>query len=230
MPLYVADYLADAAHLSTLEHGAYLLLIMTYWQRGEPLPASSERLARVARVSNEEWAEMHDVLSEFFHEIDGEWRHKRIDAELEKVHDKSQRASNAGKASAQRRLNRRSADKEQTFNHTDTDTDTDTELEKEKPTVSHKSASKTLRGERLPDDWFPEPADCDVGYDLGFSEDEIRFEHAKFTDYWRAKPGKDGRKADWNGTFRNWLRKASDGRKNGSAPVQRHQDRFAQAR
>lgn len=28
-----------------------------------------------------------------------------------------------------------------------------------------------------------------------------------FSDYWRAKPGKDGRKADWQATWRNWVRK-----------------------
>lgn len=29
---------------------------------------------------------------------------------------------------------------------------------------------------------------------------------AGFADYWRAKPGKDGRKTDWFATWRNWVR------------------------
>jgi hypothetical protein len=35
-----------------------------------------------------------------------------------------------------------------------------------------------------------------------------RTEHEKFCDYWRAKPGKDGRKVDWVATWRNWMRTA----------------------
>ena len=63
MPLYVADYLADAAHLTTEEHGAYLLLIMTYWQRGKPLPADPARLANIARMSNERWTDVQRTLN-----------------------------------------------------------------------------------------------------------------------------------------------------------------------
>ena len=64
MQLYVAEYLADTAHLSTEEHGAYLLLIFNYWQRGKPLPANPERLARIARLSNDRWTDVERTLNQ----------------------------------------------------------------------------------------------------------------------------------------------------------------------
>ena len=127
MQLYVADYMADTAHLSTLEHGAYLLLIMTYWQRGDPLPSDPRKLARIARCSDDEWALVSDAISEYFQEVDGCWVHGRIERDLAAVAEKSQKAR---KARAQRTFNERATPVERTSYHTDTDTDTDTEVER----------------------------------------------------------------------------------------------------
>lgn len=135
--LYAADYLADTAHLSTLEHGAYFLLILNYWQRGESFKAKDEqsldrRLASVARMSIDEWADVKDVLSEFFCVSENEWSHGRIERDLEFVNSKIEKASQAGKASAAARekkkyqpksgSNGRLTDVDKTLNHTDTDT------------------------------------------------------------------------------------------------------------
>jgi uncharacterized protein YdaU (DUF1376 family) len=129
MQLYVAEYLADTAHLSTLEHGAYLLLLFNYWQRGKPLNSSDARLASVARMSNDQWLSVREVLSEFFTVTDTEWIHQRVERDLAKVSEKQGNASRAGKASAYKRgnslFNERSTDDEPLI--TDTDTDTDTE-------------------------------------------------------------------------------------------------------
>lgn len=128
--LYVSDYLADTAHLSTLENGAYLLLIFNYWQRGESFKAKDQqtlnkRLASVARLSNEEWENIKETLAEFFEINETEWKHTRIDRDLDAVNSKSEKAREAGKASAASKSNERSTSVQQTFNHTDTDTDTD---------------------------------------------------------------------------------------------------------
>jgi uncharacterized protein YdaU (DUF1376 family) len=140
MQLYVADYLADTAHLTTEEHGAYLLLLFSYWQTGKPLRA--DRLASVSRMSNERWACVEQTLSEFFDVKKGLWTHFRVEADLEKVGSKSKKNSEAGKKSAKARALAKqsledadpanvSTNVEQTYqrnvNHTDTDTDTDKE-------------------------------------------------------------------------------------------------------
>lgn len=73
-------------------------------------------------------------------------------------------------------------------------------------TGSTSSRKRSDRATRLPDDWQPEPEPELVAAIGGVVR--ARHEYAKFADYWRAKPGKDGRKADWQATWRNWLRNA----------------------
>jgi uncharacterized protein YdaU (DUF1376 family) len=140
MQLYVADYLADTQHLTTEEHGAYILLIFSYWQTGKPL--RKDRLATVARLSNERWTDVERTLIEFFHDDGTHWQHFRIEADLEAVNSKASKASDAGKASAKARALKKQQESnakqtnvatnvdetlQRNGNHTDTDTDTDTE-------------------------------------------------------------------------------------------------------
>lgn len=81
MPLHIGDYLADTGHLTAAEHGAYLLLIMHYWQNGT-LPENERLIARIARMDQAQWIESRDVIAMLFGHG---WTHKRIDAELSKA-------------------------------------------------------------------------------------------------------------------------------------------------
>ncbi len=136
MPLYINDYLADCSHLTTRQHGAYLLLLMSYWQRGKPLPDDDEKLARICRMRLADWKRDRDVLCELFEVSSSGWTQNRVEHELQRVRDKSLKNSKAGSTSAQRRLSKRSTNADQTFNHTDTDTDTEKE---ETPTETERS-------------------------------------------------------------------------------------------
>lgn len=103
MQFYPGEYLADTAHLTTEEHGAYLLLLFNYWQRGKALDNSNDRLASVTRLSNDRWNGVKGVLKEFF-EVDGDtWIHKRIERDLEDFRASLEQKRNAGKASAEKR-------------------------------------------------------------------------------------------------------------------------------
>lgn len=84
MPLYIGDYLQDTTRLSTEQHGAYLLLIMDYWTNG-PLPDDDAALAQVTRCRPAAWKKLRPEIARLFQIADGEWRHKRIDEELDKA-------------------------------------------------------------------------------------------------------------------------------------------------
>ena len=92
MPLYIGDYLGDTGHLTTTQHGAYLLLMMHYWRKGE-LPDDDKQLSKITKLPLKVWTEYRETLQDFFY--DG-WRHKRIDAELYKTENISQKRSAAG--------------------------------------------------------------------------------------------------------------------------------------
>jgi len=85
MPLYIGDYLGDTTHLTQGQHGAYMLLLMHYWQRGS-LPAELEQCFCIAHAMDEQSkSNVSAVLSEFFRLEGGRYRQQRMDAELDKA-------------------------------------------------------------------------------------------------------------------------------------------------
>lgn len=83
MPLYPGDYLRDTRHLTTLQHGAYLLLIMEYWVKGR-LPGTDSERRRITALSPKQWRSNRLALAAMF---SADWRHERIERELEKARE-----------------------------------------------------------------------------------------------------------------------------------------------
>lgn len=100
-------YISNTMHLTTEEHGAYLLLMLTYYGTGKPLPGYERALASIAKVSLDRWAIISVALKPFFIEDTTEqgsiWRHERIEAELLAASSKHAAAVAKATAAAQAR-------------------------------------------------------------------------------------------------------------------------------
>jgi hypothetical protein len=57
--LYIGDYFADTLDLTANEHRALRLLLLETWLRG---PVGNTRLAKVARLTKEQWAEVKPAV------------------------------------------------------------------------------------------------------------------------------------------------------------------------
>jgi uncharacterized protein YdaU (DUF1376 family) len=99
MPVYIGDYLADTMHLSTEQHGGYLLLLFHLWRRGI-LPDDDVVLAQVTGLSISAWSTTRAVLGEFFEIRDGLWHHGRVERERSRVAAKQTSNSNKAKLAA----------------------------------------------------------------------------------------------------------------------------------
>jgi uncharacterized protein YdaU (DUF1376 family) len=97
MPLYIGDYLRKTRHLSLAEHGAYLLLIMHYWDNG-PLPNDDAKLAHILGVPLRRFRSLSVPVRSYFTEANAKQllRHNRLDEELEKADIISQKRALAG--------------------------------------------------------------------------------------------------------------------------------------
>jgi uncharacterized protein YdaU (DUF1376 family) len=114
MPLLVDKYLGDTTHLTTQQHGAYLLLLMSAWKKDGRLPSSDEQMRNITRLDQKAWAGSRAVLLEFFTSDDGGYVQKRLSSELVRAKANSDQRSRAGKASAEKREAQRKANEKST--------------------------------------------------------------------------------------------------------------------
>jgi uncharacterized protein YdaU (DUF1376 family) len=204
MQLYVADYLGDTQHLTTEQHGAYLLILMAMWRHEGKLPNDATKLARIARVSARRWHLVSSDVMEFF-DVEGDCiTQKRLVREHQKATSISEKRSNSGKlgglAKALKSNEPPVASAKQMPKHSQIP---EPYREKQEPNGSFKKT----RGTRLPDDWI---ADIGFAITLGLSQAQAENEATKFREWWPAQPGQKGVKIDWNLTWKTWCRSAAE--------------------
>jgi len=112
----IGDYASHTRHLTPMEDLAYRRLLDLYYLKDGQVYGDETEVARQIGL-REYVSEVTQVLQDFFCiGEDDRWTHDRCDAEIAHFRQKSEKASNAGKASAQRRSNVRSTDVQPTNN------------------------------------------------------------------------------------------------------------------
>jgi uncharacterized protein YdaU (DUF1376 family) len=208
--LWTDAYLGDTGHLSTIEHGAYLLLLITMWRNGGFLPFDDVKLARYSRLTRSQWERIKPTMLEFF-TIEGDRiSQSRLTDELAFVRQRSARQSENARAKSRKTNKSAPAMAVPNASQTATPTLTPTLTEEDSSlrSLSTPSAPKA-RGTRLSEAWVLPRAYGEWALEKGLPRDRILIEADKMRD-WSINAGKTGVKVDWFAAWRNWVQKAID--------------------
>lgn len=106
---HIGDFNNATRHLSLVERAIYRDLLDMYYDTEKPIDASNlERLARRLQCTTEDQtAALKYVLEEFFTLQDGAYINNRCEREIAEFHGKRKQASEAGKASAKKRAEKK---------------------------------------------------------------------------------------------------------------------------
>lgn len=120
MAFNVDDYVSNTMHLTTRQHGGYILLICAAWKAKGLLPGSDAALMAIAKLSAKEWREDGDVLKAFLTERGDGWVHERVEFEWKDAQALIDAKSKAGREGARKRWHgRRIAEPSQTQRQND---------------------------------------------------------------------------------------------------------------
>lgn len=94
---YPGDYKSDTGRLTTVQHGAYILLLLDYYATGEAPPNDDVVLAKITLCdSQNEWFAIRKAIARHF-EITDVWKHERCEKELLARSAEHTKKSEAGK-------------------------------------------------------------------------------------------------------------------------------------
>lgn len=168
MPLYVADYLSATEHLDAALSGAYLHLLMHYWQKG-CLPQEDKFLARIARMGIKQWLSAKPTIKAFFNE---DWTHDRAAREIDKANSKAEARASCGAMGGAAKA-----------------------LKNKNTTVAKATVLPEQTPSKTPSESLPSSSGLDIDSSLRSESKRVRAQKAAdgFERFWEAWPHKVGK-------------------------------------
>ena len=220
----IKSYQAATTHLSNEEDLAYRRLIELYYDTEQPIPSAIPVLSRRLRVGI---PVLENVLNEFFVLTENGWKNEYCDTLIHEYHVFKERqringskGGRGNKADAKPKKATVKPDKpsaKPTINHKQETTNHKPETKGKSEDLSSHAA--TTKGTRLPEDWILPKAwgEWALAERPELTADDVRKMAESFKDYWLANANRAiGKKADWQATWRNWVRNQKVVKPNGT--------------
>jgi uncharacterized protein YdaU (DUF1376 family) len=83
LPFSTSAYLSDTGHLSTTQHGAYFLILLTLWRFGGWIDGDEKTLAKVCKMPPDKWRKISADVKKLLTFKDGKVTQKRLLHEFE---------------------------------------------------------------------------------------------------------------------------------------------------
>lgn len=223
-PRFPGDYMRKTMHLSMLEDGAYTRLLDWYYANDSAIP--NDRRYAVARASTAAERNAVDaVLGMFFTLIEGQQHNQRADNEIEAGRKRIDAAKENGKKGGRkpgRQPEKNPMGSDQLPPAPKPIESSPSPNTDSLPKGSSSGAAKAPRSSRkCPESFQPEDPDAFVASEA--LDIDWQAETKKFRDHTFDKA-----KTDWQGTWRNWMRRANETRPRSSVTSLSFRERDAQ--
>jgi uncharacterized protein YdaU (DUF1376 family) len=213
MMLWTSKVLASTSHLTTIQFGARMRIVISMWRNGGSLSNDDVRLARIAGMPLDKWRKNRaDVLESF--SIDGD---RIIDRELQEELEKTlgliEKRRLAGRAGGNAKsLKNNQPDVASATNvpeqkvavapENESKNQNQNQIKKKDSGVGRKRGTRSLGATPLPIDWKPCEADVAFACSRGLSDSEIERNGTKFRN-WHVD--KQTLRRDWSKAWENWM-------------------------
>ncbi len=221
---HIGDYAKKTAHLTVLEHGAYLLMLHAYYGTEKPLP-TGETLYRMLRAqSKAERAAVDSIASQFWTPTETGWVNGRAFEEIEHASHLVENARQNGNRGGRPKITQRVSENNpvgsfsepsgKAIQTPDSNTPVTNNQKEQDGGRERVRAKRSSPATRISPDFELTPERRAYARDHGLDPDAV---FAMFTTYWRGK-GAGGAKADWDATWQHWVLKDSKAQSEKSKP------------